>query len=75
MEKFEKIITLKNELEAKRIEPVLKEQNIPYGIITYRDSAYDDLWQPQRGWGHIEAPGAFKEAIKAIYKDLFSLPA
>ena len=71
MNKFFKIIVLKNELEARRIEAVLKEQDIPYGIITYRDSAYDDLWQPQRGWGHIEAPASFKNRIETIYKDLF----
>ncbi len=73
MAKFEKIITFKNELEARRMEPVLKEQRIPYLIISYRDTAYDDLWQPQKGWGHLEAPGDFREIIESIYKDLFPL--
>lgn len=71
MKSYEKIIVLRNELEAGRIGPILKEQNIPYGIISYHDSAYDDLWQPQRGWGHIEAPISFKDKIETIYRDLF----
>ena len=71
MKSYEKIIVLKNELEARRIEQVLKKKSIPFGIISYHDSAYDDLWQPQRGWGHIEAPIRFKDKIETIYKDLF----
>lgn len=71
MKSYEKIIVLRNELEAMRIEQVLKKESIPFGIISYHDSAYDDLWQPQRGWGHIEAPISFKDKIETIYKDLF----
>jgi len=70
MEKFEKIIILNNEIEAKLLEEILKDQNIPYLIRSYQDSVYDGLWQMQKGWGHLEAPLNYKDKIKTIYREI-----
>ncbi len=70
MEKFEKIILLNNEFEARLLGEVLKDKNIPHLIRSYSDSAYDGVWQMQFGWGHIEAPNRNKDEIIAIYNDI-----
>ena len=70
MEKFEKIILLNNEFEARLLEEILKDKNIPHIIRTYSDSAYDGVWQLQLGWGHIEAPIINKDEIIAIYNEI-----
>ena len=70
MERNEKIILLKNEIEANIMESVLKERKIPHIIVSYHDSAYDGIWQLQRGWGHVEAPGKYKDKIIRIYNDI-----
>jgi hypothetical protein len=70
MEKLEKILDLNNEFEAKLLEEVLTEKKIPFIIRTFHDSAYDGLWQAQSGWGHIEAPAAYKEEIMKVYSEM-----
>jgi len=68
--KFKKILVLNNEVEARLLDAVLAEQQIPHLMRTYHDSAYDGLWQQQQGWGHVEAPEDHKEQILSIYEDL-----
>ncbi len=70
MNRNEKVILLKNEIEANIMESVLKESKIPHIIVSYYDSAYDGIWQLQKGWGHIEAPGKYKDEIIKIYQDI-----
>ena len=69
-DRYEKIITLNNEVEARLLESILQECNIPYLLKSYHDSAYDGLWQIQMGWGHVEAPSEYKEEILRLYKDI-----
>jgi len=68
MENTEKILLLDNQIEAKLMEEILTEKDIPFIIRSYHDSAYDGLWQMQSGWGHIEAPPKYKEEILEVYK-------
>jgi hypothetical protein len=72
MSKTEKILFLKNEIEARLLDDVLTERNIPHILRSYHDSAYDGLFQYQSGWGHIEAPAECREEILEIYKSLSS---
>ena len=72
MKEFKKILVLRNEVEAHLVEQALTEQDIPHLMRSYHDSAYNGLFQYQKGWGHVEAPPEFKEAIEAIYRDLVS---
>ena len=67
MEKLERILVLNNEIEAKLLEEILQEKNIPHIIRSYRDLAYDGLWQTQSCWGQLEAPVNYKEEILEIY--------
>jgi hypothetical protein len=70
MEEFKKILVLDNEIEAQLMASILMERNIPHRMKSYHDSAYDGIFQVQKGWGHIEAPLNYKEEIMAIRADL-----
>ena len=65
-----KILMFKNEIEAMLLDEILTENNIPHLIRSYRDSAYDGLWQTQSSWGHVEAPDEYKEEILRIYGEM-----
>ena len=66
MDNFLKIAALENISEAQLIESILNEQEIPYRIRSFHDTAYDGLFQVQKGWGEIAAPAEFKEEILEI---------
>ncbi|MCD6596417.1 MAG: hypothetical protein J7L04_01940 [Bacteroidales bacterium] len=68
MSETEKIITLENLIQAKLLEEILTEKEIPFIIRSYHDSAYDGLWQMQSGWGHVEAPPEYKEEILKVFE-------
>ena len=70
MEEFKKILILENEIEARLLDSVLNERDIPHRIKSYHDSAYDGIYQAQKGWGAVEAPLSYKEEIISIYQDL-----
>jgi hypothetical protein len=70
MENFVKALVLPNEVEAHLMDQALTDQGIPHRIRSYHDSAYDGLYQAQKGWGQIEAPAAYKDEIRAIYEEL-----
>jgi hypothetical protein len=70
VEKFKKIFVLNNEVEARLLDAVLDEKQIPHLMRSYHDTAYDGLWQQQQGWGHVEAPERYSEEILSIYRDL-----
>jgi hypothetical protein len=62
-----KILVFNNEFEAKLLDEILTEKNIPHIIRSYHDSAYDGLWQMQSSWGHLEAPEEYEEEILVTY--------
>ena len=68
--KSKNILTLNNLVEANLLESILTEKGIPHYIRSYHDPAYDGIWQEQKGWGHVEAPGEYEQTILDIYKDI-----
>jgi hypothetical protein len=70
MEEFKKILVLENEIEARLLDSVLNERNIPHRIRSYHDSAYDGIFQAQKGWGVVLAPPEYEDEIQSIYDDL-----
>ncbi|MBP1713341.1 MAG: hypothetical protein H6Q42_1544 [Deltaproteobacteria bacterium] len=70
MEEFKKIAVLDNEIQARLIDSVLTERDIPHRLRSYHDSAYDGIFQTQKGWGIIQAPLQYKEEILSILEDL-----
>jgi hypothetical protein len=67
---YEKIEILENDDEARLLGSILDEWGIPHIIRSYHDTAFNGLYQTQKGWGYISAPVEFKEEVKKILKDL-----
>jgi hypothetical protein len=74
MEEFVKIAVLDYAIQAQLLEIVLTDRNIPHYIRSYYDNAYGGLFQFQKGWGHVEAPEAYKQEILDILKELNKEP-
>jgi hypothetical protein len=70
MEDYIKIATLDNEIEAGLLESILTERYVPHRMRSYHDTAYDGLFQTQKGWGYVSAPEGYKEEIMEILEDL-----
>lgn len=67
---YEKLVTLDNEFEAQLLESILKERGIPYRLRSYHDTAFDGLFQTQKGWGVVLAPQAYTDEILEIVSDI-----
>jgi len=70
MEEYKKTATLENEIESQVLDFILSERNIPHIITSYYDTAYDGLYQTQKGWGYISAPEAYVKEIQEIISSL-----
>ena len=70
MENYIKIATMDNEIEARLVDSILTERNIPHLMRSYHDTAYDGLFQTQKGWGYVSAPEWFKEEVLEILTDV-----
>ena len=70
MEEYKKAATLENEIESQVLDFMLSERNIPHIITSYYDTAYDGLYQTQKGWGYISAPEAYIKEIQEIISSL-----
>ena len=70
MEDFTKVIILENDIEANLLDSILDERGIPHIMQSYYDTAYDGLYQTQKGWGHVSAPFSYHEEIKEVVFDL-----
>ena len=70
MEDYKKAVTLDNEIEAGLLESILNERGIPHRMRSYHDTAYDGLFQTQKGWGIINAPESCGEEIREILSDV-----
>jgi len=73
MDDYVKVIVLDNEIEAQLLDSILEERDIPHLMVSYHDTAYDGLFQTQKGWGQVSAPTPFKqeilEILNAVRKD------
>ena len=69
---FIKIIILENAIEAQLIGSILDQRNIPHRVRSYHDTAYDGLFQFQKGWGKLYAPQSYQPEILAVVQDVRS---
>jgi len=70
MVEYKKVITLENESETRLLESILAEREIPHLIRSYHDTAFDGLFQSQKGWGYISAPEMYEQEILEIVTDI-----
>jgi hypothetical protein len=69
-EEYKKVAILENEFEAQLLESVLSERNIPHLLRSYHDTAFDGLFQTQKGWGYVSAPQGYQDEIKQTLSEL-----
>lgn len=70
MDSYVKVAVIENQIEAQLLDSILNEQGIPHMVTSYYDTAYDGLYQTQKGWGYISAPSHYQEEIRKILSDL-----
>jgi len=69
-EVYVKVNILENEIEAQLLDSILNERNIPHHIQSYYDTAFDGLFQAQKGWGYVSCPRVWSEEIEIILFDI-----
>jgi len=70
MEEIIKVATIENEIESNLLSLILKEREIPHVIGTYHDSVYNGIFEPQKGWGYVNAPESYKTKILEVLSDI-----
>ena len=75
MERYEKITTVRNEIEALLLRGELEARGIPHAMQSYYDASFDGLFQFTSGWGHVEAPVERKDEILEILDAIRQQPA
>ena len=70
MEDYKKVASLENEIEAQLLDSILTERDIPHRMRSFHDTAYDGLFQTQKGWGTVSAPQDCHEEVLEILSDL-----
>ena len=65
-----KIAILENVIEAQLIGSILDQRQIPYRLQSYYDTAYDGLYQLQKGWGKLFAPQSYRQEILQVIEDV-----
>lgn len=69
-EPYIRVDVLDDEIEAGLVAAILEERGVPHLIRSYHDTAYDGLFQTQKGWGLISAPAAFHQEILQVMEDV-----
>jgi hypothetical protein len=70
MDEFVKAAVLENTIEAQLVDSILSDRGIPHVMQSYHDTAYDGLFQTQRGWGQINAPLSCREEILEVVTEV-----
>jgi hypothetical protein len=69
-DEFVRAATIENIIESQILEAVLTERGMPHQIRSYHDTAYDGLFQMQKGWGEVRTPAACREEVIEILGDI-----
>jgi len=66
MGEYQSIAVIENVIEGQLMGSILEDQGIPHRIRSFHDTAYDGLYQLQKGWGDILAPAGYGPEILEI---------
>ena len=69
MKKKKKLVEIDTDFDATFMDSILTEKEIPHVMVSYSTSAFINLFQTQKGWGHISAPSQYLLEIEGIYKE------
>ena len=70
MAEFIKAATLENNFEAQLLHGILDEREIPHRMRSYHDTAFDGLFQTQKGWGYVSGPEEYIHEIIDIVEEI-----
>ena len=70
MAEFIKAATLENNFEAQLLHSILDEREIPHRMRSYHDTAFDGLFQTQKGWGDVSGPEEYVKEIMEIVEEI-----
>ena len=70
MQGYIRTATLENDIEASLLSSILIERDIPHLMRSYHDTAFDGLFQTQKGWGYVSAPEPYQDEIRQIITEL-----
>ena len=65
-----KIFILQDRFEADLIKKELDRERIPVLIRSFRDTAYDGIYIPQKGWGEVMVPEKDRERAQELIDNL-----
>lgn len=71
-ETFITVTVLENAVEAQLLASILEERHIRHRIRSHHDTAYDGLFQTQKGWGDLDAPETCRQEIMEIIDQIRS---
>lgn len=66
MEELVRIAGILNAFEADILRDMLAERDIPHIIRSFFDSAYDGIFQGQKGWGAVYAPESSRAEVTGM---------
>ncbi|MBU0673919.1 MAG: DUF2007 domain-containing protein [Proteobacteria bacterium] len=66
---MKKLLIPENEAEALALKKLLEDHGIPGMLHSYRDSAYDGIFQNQYGWGALMVPEDDLQRAAAIVNE------
>ena len=69
-DEYRRVAVLDNDVEAALLGSQLDRLGVPHLIQSYHDSAYDGIFQMQRGWGCVTAPASCHEQVLAVLSEL-----
>ena len=69
---FIRIVILENAIEAQLVRSILDQHQIPHRIRSFYDTAYNGLFQMQKGWGELSSPPSYKKEILDIVEEIRS---
>ncbi|AYO29987.1 hypothetical protein D2962_04640 [Biomaibacter acetigenes] len=75
MDKYARIATLENEIEAVLLDSILTERNIPHVIRSYHDIVYNGIYQTVRGWGYVGSLESYRQEIMDILMNIRKSPS
>ena len=65
-----KVFILQDRFEADIIKRELEREGIPVLIRSFRDTAYDGIYIPQKGWGEVRVPEKDRERAQELIDNL-----
>ncbi|MDA3941396.1 MAG: hypothetical protein PF693_19165 [Spirochaetia bacterium] len=67
--KKKKLVEIDTNFDATFMDSILTEKEIPHVMVSYSTTPFINLFQTQKGWGHITAPAQYLLEIETLYKE------